>query len=118
MAQFLINAEIEAIKILAKFSEICKCECEGCEFSKYIGNSVCIPQLAERWVKYAKMEGKITDCRIAPVSQNTTPILKVYEKFKHLDKILLDSGFDDGGVQRKVQRECWVAIKEVLGHVE
>jgi hypothetical protein len=39
----------------------------------------------------------------------------VYERFKHLDKILMDSGFDDGGIQRPIQRECWKAIKAVFG---
>ncbi len=39
----------------------------------------------------------------------------VYERFKHLDKILMDSGFDHGDIQRPIQRECWKAIKMVLG---
>lgn len=39
----------------------------------------------------------------------------VYDRFKHLDKILMDSGFDTGGIQRPIQRECWKAIKNAVG---
>lgn len=39
----------------------------------------------------------------------------VYDRFRHLDTILMDSGFDDGGIQRPIQRECWKAIKNVIG---
>jgi hypothetical protein len=45
----------------------------------------------------------------------TTPLREIYEKYKHLDEILMDSGFDDGGMQRPIMRECWQAIKKVLG---
>jgi hypothetical protein len=39
----------------------------------------------------------------------------VYDRFKHLDKILMDSGFDDGSIRRPIQRECWKAIKNAVG---
>jgi hypothetical protein len=42
------------------------------------------------------------------------PLKAVYERFKHLDEILMDHEFDDGGMQRPIQRECWKAIKESL----
>lgn len=42
----------------------------------------------------------------------------VYDRYKHLDAILMDSSFDDGSIQRPIQRECWKAIKSAVGEVE
>jgi len=42
----------------------------------------------------------------------------VYDRYKHLDAILMDSGFDDGSIQRPIQRELWKAIKSAVGDVE
>ena len=39
----------------------------------------------------------------------------VYDRFKHLDKILMDSSFDDDGIRRPIQRELWIAVKNAVG---
>ena len=41
-----------------------------------------------------------------------------FDRYKHLDKIVLDPQFDDGGMQRPMQRELWKAIKNAVGEVE
>ena len=39
----------------------------------------------------------------------------VYDRFKHLDRFLMDSSLDDGGIQRPIQRELWTAVKNAVG---
>lgn len=57
MAQHLTNTDIDAIKILSKFP--CDNDCKNCDFAKDIGNSVCIPNLAQRWISYQKVAGNL-----------------------------------------------------------
>lgn len=57
MAQHLTNADIKAIKTLSKFP--CDNDCKNCDFAKDIGNSVCIPNLAQRWISYQKAAGNL-----------------------------------------------------------
>ena len=39
-------------------------------------------------------------------------IIEVYEKHKHLDRVLSDPQFCEGSAMAHVARELWLAIKE------
>jgi hypothetical protein len=54
-------------------------------------------------------------CALEYCRFKNSPIRETYDRFKHLDRVLMDVEFDDGGMRRPIQRECWKIIKEILG---
>ena len=51
-----------ALQTLQEYSALCGCECHSgakCPFAENVGNSVCIPLLADRFIQYSTFSAEV-----------------------------------------------------------